>query len=121
MLKPRAFKLLVQTRRQSTSAPCRRPSRSVRSAPAELLGKLSYSIYLTHKLLLGLMGWIYLRAHAAALAHAQTYAALLCIALTIPIATAAYVGIEVPGRRWLRALFEAKHPRIESALAEGIV
>jgi peptidoglycan/LPS O-acetylase OafA/YrhL len=62
------------------------------------------------------MNWIYLRVHAAGLAHAQTYAALVCIGLTVPIAMAAYVAIEVPGRRWLRALFEAKRSGIGSAL-----
>jgi peptidoglycan/LPS O-acetylase OafA/YrhL len=82
------------------------PGRLLASAPIERLGKLSFSIYLVHKLLLGLESGIYARAHAAGLPHAQTLAAAACIALTFPLALAAYRIIEVPGRRALRTVFE---------------
>jgi peptidoglycan/LPS O-acetylase OafA/YrhL len=80
--------------------------RALSSPFAQLLGKLSFSIYLTHKLLLGTLFWIDGRARSAGLAHAHLYAVGACIALTAIIATIAYRTIEVPGRRWLRELFE---------------
>jgi len=83
------------------------PGRLLAWAPAEFIGKLSFSIYLTHKLFYGLLNAIYLRAHAAGLPHAQSLAAIICISLTFPLAFAAYRTIEVPGRRWMRALFES--------------
>jgi peptidoglycan/LPS O-acetylase OafA/YrhL len=82
------------------------PDRMLGSPPAELVGRLSYSIYLTHKLLLGLLTWIYLRARATGMAHASLYAAVICMALTLGIALLAYRTIEEPGRRRLRRFFE---------------
>jgi peptidoglycan/LPS O-acetylase OafA/YrhL len=67
-------------------------------APAESLGKLSFSIYLVHKLLFGLENGIYVRSHAAGL-------------LT------AYRTIEVPGRRWLRTLFEQNTFIVQASLS----
>jgi peptidoglycan/LPS O-acetylase OafA/YrhL len=87
------------------------PGRILSSPPAELIGNLSYSIYLTHKLAYGLLGWVYERAHAAGIPHAQTVAAAVCIALTFPLAYVAYRTIEIPGRRRLRAFFEGSPER----------
>jgi peptidoglycan/LPS O-acetylase OafA/YrhL len=81
-------------------------SRALSSAPALLLGKLSFSIYLTHKLFLGVLFWLDGRARLAGLAHAHLYAVAACIMLTGIVATIAYHTIEVPGRRWIRSLFE---------------
>jgi peptidoglycan/LPS O-acetylase OafA/YrhL len=91
------------------------PGRILASPPAQFAGTISYSIYLTHDLLTGLLNWIHQRVHSAGLAHAQTYAAATGIALTLPIAWLAYRIIEAPGRRWLRGRFEDE--RIESAAA----
>ena len=82
------------------------PARVLSSPPAELAGRLSFSIYLTHKLFYGVLLWVYTRGHAAGIAHAQFYAAAVCIALTAPTAWCAYRFIEVPGRSRLRRLFE---------------
>jgi peptidoglycan/LPS O-acetylase OafA/YrhL len=84
------------------------PGKLLAAPFAELIGKLSFSIYLMHKLLLGLLNWIYWRAHAAGLPHAGALAAGVCMALTYAIASGAYRTIEVPSRRRLRALFERK-------------
>lgn len=92
----------------SLSAGTHLPHRVLGSPLLELLGRLSYSIYLTHKLLLGLLMWIYFRGRALGFAHTSTYGAIVCIALTFPIAYLAYRTIEEPGRRWLRTLFEGR-------------
>jgi peptidoglycan/LPS O-acetylase OafA/YrhL len=84
------------------------PSFILGSKPIHYLGVLSYSLYLVHDLLGGLMGWTHRYAHAHGLAHAQTYAALLGIVLTFPIAACAYRVIELPGRRFLRNLLEER-------------
>jgi peptidoglycan/LPS O-acetylase OafA/YrhL len=92
----------------SLSADDNLPSFLLGSRPIHYLGVLSYSLYLVHDLLGGLMGWTHRYAHAHGFAHAQTYAALLGIALTFPIAACAYRMIELPGRRFLRSLLEEK-------------
>jgi peptidoglycan/LPS O-acetylase OafA/YrhL len=74
-------------------------------APVEFLGKLSFSLYLSHKLLFGLLNALYWRAHFAGLPHARSLAAAVCIALSFALALAAYHFIEVPGRRYLRDVF----------------
>jgi peptidoglycan/LPS O-acetylase OafA/YrhL len=84
------------------------PSLLLGSKPIHYLGVLSYSIYLVHDLLGGLMGWTHRYAHAYGLAHAQTYAALLGIVLTFPIAACAYRVIELPGRQFLRRVLEQR-------------
>jgi peptidoglycan/LPS O-acetylase OafA/YrhL len=84
------------------------PSHILGSGPVHYLGVLSYSIYLTHDLLGGLMGWTHRYAHAHGLAHAQIYAAVLGILLTFPISACAYKVIESPGRRFVRRLLEEK-------------
>jgi peptidoglycan/LPS O-acetylase OafA/YrhL len=82
------------------------PDQLLASPPIELLGILSYSIYLTHALLGGLLTSMHSLAQNAGLAHAQTDAAAIAIALTFPIAYAGYRFIELPGRQFLRMLFE---------------
>jgi peptidoglycan/LPS O-acetylase OafA/YrhL len=84
----------------------RLPQRLLSSRLAELAGILSYSIYLVHELLGGLLGWLHRQAETHGLAHAQSYAAVICFLLTFPIAWLAYRFIEAPGRRWLRFVFE---------------
>jgi peptidoglycan/LPS O-acetylase OafA/YrhL len=84
------------------------PSIMMGSKPIHYLGMLSYSVYLVHDLLGGLMGWTHRYAHAHGVAHAQTYAAALGIVLTFPIAACAYKLIELPGRRFLRRLLEER-------------
>jgi peptidoglycan/LPS O-acetylase OafA/YrhL len=84
------------------------PSRVLGSRPIHYLGVLSYSIYLVHDLLGGVMSWVHRSVHALGVAHAQTCAAALGIVLTFPIAACAYKTIELPGRRFLRKLFEER-------------
>jgi peptidoglycan/LPS O-acetylase OafA/YrhL len=87
------------------------PGRILASPPIEFLGRLSYSIYLVHKLLFLLLNWIDANGHAYGLSHARLYGAVICLALTFAIAFTAYRTIEVPGRRRLRELFEGAHPK----------
>lgn len=84
------------------------PSIILGSKPVHYLGMLSYSLYLVHDLVGGLMGWTHRYAHTHGLAHAQTYAAVVGIFLTFPIAACAYKVIELPGRRFLRRLIEER-------------
>ena len=84
------------------------PSLVLGSRPIHYLGVISYSIYLVHDLLGGLMDWTHRYAHSHGLAHAQTYAALIGIVLTFPISIVAYKIIESPGRRFVRTLLEER-------------
>ena len=86
------------------------PGRILSSPGVEFIGLLSYSIYLTHDLMGGLLGWVHGLAYSIGLRHAQTYAAVVGILLTFPISYLAYSLIEVPSRRWLRTLFERTQP-----------
>jgi peptidoglycan/LPS O-acetylase OafA/YrhL len=84
------------------------PSRVLAAKPIHYLGVLSYSIYLVHDLLGGAMGWVHRSIHAHGIAHAQTYAAVLGIILTLFISIGAYNMIESPGRKLLRRLLEER-------------
>ena len=89
-------------------------ARILGSKPMELAGRYSYSIYLIHTLLYGVLGWIHHQVNAAGLKHGQTFAALIGISLTIPLAALAYHSIEKPGRAFIRNLIEG---RTQTALA----
>lgn len=81
-------------------------ARMLSSKPFETAGRYSYSIYLIHTLLYGLMGRIHHKVNALGLHHGQTVAALIGFALTIPLAALAYQLIERPGRTFIRHLVE---------------
>jgi peptidoglycan/LPS O-acetylase OafA/YrhL len=101
-----AMPLLVVSLSSGESLP-----RRFLSLPAvEWLGLLSYSIYLIHDLMGGLLAWIHTHATALHIPHAQTAGAVVCFVLTFPVAWLAYTFIEVPGRRLLRDLFEKRTP-----------
>jgi peptidoglycan/LPS O-acetylase OafA/YrhL len=72
------------------------------------LGGLSYGMYLTHELLSPAVIWIHAQAAARGVPHAQTLGAAFGVTFTFVTATAAYHWIELPGRRWLRHVFEGK-------------
>lgn len=82
------------------------PQRLLSSGPAEYLGVLSYSIYLVHELLGGLIAALHHQADLHHVAHGQSWAAAVCFALTFPLAWLSFRWIESPGRRGLRYLFE---------------
>ena len=81
-------------------------NRILSSGPAEFLGIMSYSIYLTHQFLGPLAYRIQLKASALGIVHAHSYAFLIRWVLILPLAMLANKFIEIPGRRWLRVLFE---------------
>lgn len=95
------------------------PGRILASPLAELAGLLSYSIYLTHDLLGGVTGRVHGAVERLGLTHAQTYAAVVGVVLTFPCAYLAYRFIEVPGRRWLRLVFEGSAPVVPIAAEPG--
>ncbi len=86
------------------------PGRILSSPGAELIDRLSYSIYLTHDLMGGLLSRVHGLAAGLGLRHGQSYAAAVGILLTFPASYLAYTMIEVPGRRWLRRVFERSPP-----------
>jgi peptidoglycan/LPS O-acetylase OafA/YrhL len=88
------------------------------SPAAEVMGLLSYSIYVSHYLLIGFLNWIHARAEASGLAHPQIYAGAIGVVLTFCLSLAAYRMIEIPGRRWLRELFEGARSQ-KSVLRAG--
>ena len=76
------------------------------SRPFMVLGELSYSIYLTHDLMSGLLGRVHEAIGAMGWPHAQSYAAAAGVVSTLLCASLSYTMIELPGRRWLRQVFE---------------
>lgn len=80
-------------------------SRILSSPPLETAGRYSYSIYMIHTLLYGVLGWIHHKVNAVGLHHGQTFAALIGVILTAPLAAIAYQLIEKPGRAYIRTLF----------------
>jgi peptidoglycan/LPS O-acetylase OafA/YrhL len=96
------------------------PARLLSWRPVHYLGVLSYSIYIVHDLLGGLMGTVHRYAAQHGLAHAQTYATAVGIALTFPLSMLAYRFIEAPGRKVLRHVFEGPQmPRKEPEPISG--
>ncbi len=85
-------------------------TRMLSSKPMELAGRYSYSIYLIHTLLYGVLGWIHHAVNSMGLRHGQTFAAFVGIILTIPLAALAYHTIEKPGRTLIRTLIEKRTP-----------
>jgi peptidoglycan/LPS O-acetylase OafA/YrhL len=85
-----------------------KPAKLLSSPLAQLAGQLSYSIYLTHYLFLGVLYWTFGSVRQLGLAHAQTYAAAFCVALTLPTAYLLYAYFEVPSRKYLRHVFEGR-------------
>jgi peptidoglycan/LPS O-acetylase OafA/YrhL len=88
------------------------------SAPAELLGVLSYSLYLLHNLFGGLHYRLQVRFSAMGIAHAHVWASVIR-AVVLPVtAYGVHRLIEVPGRQWLRNVFE---PRRHVVVAEDAI
>lgn len=81
-------------------------ARVLSSKPLGTAGRYSFSIYMVHTLLYGVLGWIHHRINSAGLHHGQTFAALAGISLTIPLSALAYQLIEKPGRSLIRNLTE---------------
>ena len=82
------------------------PARFLASRPVEYLGELSYSIYLTHDLMSGLMGHVRHTVEGLGWQHGQSFAAVAGVALTGVASVVCYNVIERPGRSWLRQAFE---------------
>ena len=76
-------------------------NRILSSDPLEFLGRLSYSIYLVHSLMSGLLTCVHSILEDDGVPHAQSIAAAVSIAATLPCAYFTYRLVEIPGRRWL--------------------
>ena len=76
-------------------------NRFLSSDPLEFLGRLSYSIYLVHSLLSGMLTRVHSILEDDGIPHAQTVAALISIIAIMPCAYLTYRLVEIPGRRWL--------------------
>jgi peptidoglycan/LPS O-acetylase OafA/YrhL len=87
------------------------PQRILSSEIAQLGGRLSYSIYLVHVLFTGALGFIHHQVAQLGLPHGQSYAAVVCIVLTLSCAWLAHRYIEVPARQWLRRVLEPRKAR----------
>lgn len=70
------------------------------------LGVLSYSIYLVHALLEGVVALVHGYASRKGLQHGQTYGATVAILLVYPLSVAVYQFVERPGRQLARRLLE---------------
>jgi len=84
------------------------PSRLLISKPAQFCGRISYSLYLTHELVGGLTGAVHRFANVLGLPHGQTIGAICAMVVTFPISFLLYKIVEVPGRKYLRRVFEGK-------------
>ena len=80
------------------------------SRAIEFAGQLSYSIYLIHALMRGLIIKLHARIESLGFHHAQTYAACCAAGATFLLAYLAYHFIEIPGRQQLRRMFEGHRP-----------
>jgi len=92
-------------------------ARILSAAPFEIAGRYSYSIYMIHTLLYGILGWIHYQINAAGFKHGQTVAALVGIGLTIPLSALAYQTIEKPGRALIRSLLEGRTAPVKTQIA----
>jgi len=93
-------------------------ARILSSGPLETAGRYSYSIYMIHTLLYGLLGWIHRSVNSLGLHHGQTFGAFAGMVMTIPLAALAYHLIERPGRSFIRNLLDSqkKSPGLLPAL-----
>lgn len=92
------------------------PQRILSSGVAQIGGRLSYSIYLVHVLLIGAVGFIHHQVALLGLPHGQSYGAAVCVALTVFFAWLAHRHVEVPARRWLRRVLETGQSKPEPVL-----
>ena len=91
-------------------------NRILSSDPLECLGRLSYSIYLVHSLMSGLLTRVHSILENGGVSHAQTIAAVVSIVAIVPCAYLTYRLVEIPGRRWLTRRLSASRPVAELAL-----
>ncbi len=89
------------------TSPVNLVSRLCSSRPMYHLGLLSYSIYLIHFLLEGVVRWVHDAAELGHLQHAQTVGAIVALLLTYGFALLAYNLLERPGRDVVRRLLGA--------------
>jgi peptidoglycan/LPS O-acetylase OafA/YrhL len=83
-------------------------TRFLSSAPMEYVGVLSYSIYLLHYLFNSPLGCLDDLAKHHGYRHSHSVATLLVFPLLFLTSALTYRLIELPGRTFLRALFEKK-------------
>jgi peptidoglycan/LPS O-acetylase OafA/YrhL len=92
--------------------------------PAQRLGKISYSLYLMHGLVLSLFFSVpVLRDFAMASAGAYWLAGSACGAVLIIAAAASYVGIEEPGIAWGKRMIrhmEKRRTRMGAPQTDGL-
>ena len=92
------------------------PQRILSSEIAQVGGRLSYSIYLVHVLLIGAVGFIHHQIALLGLPHGQSCGAVVCMVFTVMCAWLAHRHVEVPARRWLRRVFETRQSKHEPVL-----
>ena len=78
--------------------------------PIQYLGRISYSLYLTHTLILQIMAGVFLRLRVAPVLHSIP-AYLLMIALPIGCAEIFYRAVEKPSHRWATRVARRKAPQ----------
>jgi peptidoglycan/LPS O-acetylase OafA/YrhL len=61
------------------------PGKRLASPAGELTGTLSYSIYLTHELIVGLFRWLFNLGHAAWLVRAEAWAPAISVLFVFPV------------------------------------
>ena len=90
--------------------------RVLSSDPLEFLGRLSYSIYLVHSLMSGLLIRVHSMLEADGVKHAQTIAAVVSIVAVLPCAYLTYRFVEIPCRLWLNRRLPASRAVAQVAL-----
>lgn len=83
--------------------------RLLSSRPAEMLGVLSYGIYLLHELCIGMHYSTQRKLMAMGVPHAVTLSGAAWITVLLATAYGMHRTIEVPGRQWLRNVFERRN------------
>ncbi len=89
------------------------------AAPVVWLGRISYSIYLTHLPIGSLLTRIFPPEARTGLSTLESAAIVaLDAALVVAVAALCFYVVELPGRRWIRALFGARpSPQVPDAAA----
>lgn len=74
--------------------------------PIEYVGLLSFSLYLIHPLMTPLIDGLSVHLRYGRVVHTHTFSTVLIIPVLFLCSAASYYGIEIPGRRLIRNLFE---------------
>lgn len=87
----------------------------------KVIGDASYSLYLSHFMLMSALGQVWRKAHLASLPGRDIIFIVSSLALCILIAIGFYRLVEIPVTRWLKARLTPDRPRSGAVISAGAV